>query len=75
MRFTDAGNEILCYGLAFENKHPIVTFTIGMEMIDAEKLLILSALGMVLFAGIYREIGGDSDATTLALLATTISII
>jgi hypothetical protein len=70
LRFADAENEILSYSMVFENKKPTLKFKLGLEMIDAEKLLILAALGMTLFSGILQEIGGDGDAATMVLLAT-----
>jgi hypothetical protein len=72
LRFTDAGNEILSYAVAFENKRPLLKFTLGNEMIDAEKLLILAALGMTLFSSAFREIAGENDITTVAMLLTVI---
>lgn len=70
MQFTDAGKEILTYGMAFENKRPELTFTVSTAMIDAEKLLILAALGMVVFSVVYKEMAGDGDGTALILLST-----
>ncbi len=70
LRFSNAGNEILSYAVAFENKRAVLHFAIGIEMIDADKLLILAALGMTMFSGIFMEIAGDNDTTTAAFLTT-----
>mgnify|MGYP007086748585 CR=1 FL=1 len=70
LRFLNNGNEILSYGYAFENRRPVLVFSLGTDMIDAEKLLILAALGMTIYTGIFKEISGDIDSTTAALLAS-----
>ncbi|MCX6208865.1 MAG: hypothetical protein NTZ59_05030 [Bacteroidetes bacterium] len=52
-----------------------MTFNIGTTLIDAEKILLLSAIGMIIFSTIFNEVATGSDATTTALLATVISTI
>jgi hypothetical protein len=75
MRFLDSGNEILSYEVVFENKRPALAFTLGIEMVDAEKLLILAAFGMTIFSNIFKEMAGDSDTTTISMLSTILTII
>lgn len=68
LRFSEAEKEVLSYGVSFENKRPHLIFKLGFEMIDAEKLLILAALGMTMFSSLFKEIAGESDSTTLPTL-------
>ena len=75
LKFLKDENEILVYGIEFINKKPILSFNIGTTMIDAEKILILSAIGMIIFSSIFKEMATGSDATTTAMLATIISTI
>ena len=75
LRFLKDENELLVYGIEFVNKKPVLTFNIGTTLIDAEKILLLSAIGMIIFSTIFNEVATGSDATTTALLATVISTI
>ena len=75
LRFLKDENEILTYRIEFVNKKPVLAFSIGTTMIDAEKILILSAIGMIIFSSIFKEMATGSDATTTAMLATIISTI
>ena len=52
-----------------------IIFNDGKTMIDAEKILILSAIGLIIFSSIFQEMATGSDATTTAMLATIISTI
>lgn len=70
--FLNAGHEILSFRIVFENKQPVLKFTMGIEVIDAEILLILAALGMTLFSSIFEEMTGENDNTTATLLLTAI---
>lgn len=70
LRFLNKGHEILSYGYVFENKRPLMVFSLGTDMIDAERLLLLAVLGMTMFSGIFREIAGGSDSTTWSLITT-----
>jgi hypothetical protein len=72
MQFADREDEILRYGIEFQNKRPVLTFTVGTTLLDADKLLILAALGRVHFAGIYNEIAGGDDITSLAVLSSVL---
>ncbi len=74
IRFVKNENEVLAYGIDYKNHRPFLTFSSSPATIESENLLILSALGMVLFAAIYSEVaGGDSDMTTFTQLTTFIS--
>jgi hypothetical protein len=75
LRFLKDENEILVYGIEFVNKKPTLAFSIGIAMIDVDKILILSAVGMIIFSSIFKEMASGSDATTTAMLATIISTI
>lgn len=73
LRFLKDENEILVYGIEFVNKKPVMTFSIGTSMIDAEKILILSAIGMIIFSTIFKEMAGGSDAGSDLILLSAIS--
>lgn len=71
MRFLDGDKEILCYKSLIENSKPTLQFTIGTSMVDAEKLLLLAALGKVLFSTLFND-GNSSDDAAAAILLTSI---
>jgi len=75
LRFLKDENELLVYSIEFVHKKPVLTFKIGTTLVDAEKVLLLSAIGMIMFSPIFEEMITGSDATTTALLATVISTI
>jgi hypothetical protein len=66
LTFLQEENEILKYEIVFNNKKPVLQFTIGTSIIDADKVLILAATGMIMFSTIYKEIasGGDTSSTS-----------
>jgi hypothetical protein len=70
LRFLNNGHEILSYGYVFENKRPSMVFSLGTDMIDAEKLLLLAALGMTMFSGVFMEIAGGTESTAWSLITT-----
>lgn len=73
LKFLKDENEILVYGIEFINKKPTLVFNIGTTMIDAEKILILSAIGMIIFSTIFKEMAGGSDAGSDLILLSAIS--
>ncbi len=73
LKFLQDENEILVYGIEFVNKKPVLNFSIGTIMIDAEKILILSAIGMIMFSSIFKEMAGGGDAGADLMLLTAIS--
>ena len=71
MRFMDGENEILSYTTAIENKKNVIVFSIGTATTDAEKLLILSALGMMIFT---ISFGDDASGDDILLLTSIAAI-
>ena len=72
VRFLDGENELFSYYLSTETKQLTISFNIGTHMEDAEKLLLLSVLGMVLFTSLAGEnFSKNDDNSTLLLLAAT----
>lgn len=71
MRFLDGDKEILSYKSLIENNKPMLQFTIGTSMVDAEKLLLLAALGKVLFSTLFNDgNSSDNDVATSILLTS-----
>ena len=66
---------VLKYSIGIENKKPILNFSIGTALIDADKLLIISTIGMIIFSGVYKEMSSGSDFTTSALMLSVIAAI
>ena len=75
LTFWQEETELLKYSIGFENKKPILNFSIGTAIIDADKLLILSTIGMIIFSGVYNEMASGSDITTTALMSSVIASI
>ena len=73
LRFLKDENELLVYGIEFVNKKPVLAFNIGTTLIDAEKILLLSAIGMIIFSTIFKEMAGGSDTESDLILLTAIS--
>lgn len=71
MRFMDGENEILSYGRNVENKKLVPSFSIGISMVDADKLLILAALGVIIFQCLFSEDSSGDDAAFLATIAAS----
>lgn len=66
MRFLDKENEIMVYGMEYNNRQNIsMSFYVGIVMEDAEKLLILAALGMSIFSSQLREMISGEDLLLL----------
>ena len=75
LTFWHQETEILKYSIGFENKKPILNFTIGTAIIDADKLLILSTIGMIIFSGVFKEMASGNDDTITALMSSVIASI
>ena len=68
LRFLDGKKELLVYKTEVVNNRPELHFHVIENIMDAEKLLILAALGMTIFSTIFRESStSDDDITTLLL--------
>lgn len=65
--FMDQEKEILSFGTVLQNHQHTITFHIGIAMEDAEKLLLLSALGMTIFSCMVKE--NISDDVLIAIIA------
>lgn len=62
MSFTDRDNHILSFRTFILNKKREIHFSLGIAMIDADSLLLLSALGMLLFHTLFNEDSNDDSA-------------
>ncbi len=69
--FRDADDDIITFGTTRVNNKLEMTYNIGISVVDADKVLLLSALGMVIFSGMYREPMSDDDTNSLNLLLFT----
>lgn len=63
--FLDGDQEILSYGTVLNEQQPVMSFHIGIAMEDAEKLLLLAALGMTISACIFKENSSDDAIITM----------
>jgi len=70
MRFIDGDKEILSYKTMLQKHSLSLDFTVGTSMVDAEKLLLLAALGKVLFTTLFNDGSATDDATTSVLLSS-----
>lgn len=71
MRFMDGDNEILSYGRSIENKNVVPFFSIGIAMVDAEKLLVLAALGFIMVQCLFKEDDASDDASLLLVITAS----
>lgn len=71
MRFAEGSGEILRYQAVTENGVHKPVLTLGISMVDADKLLLLATLGMVMFLNFFNEFENDGDVGAI-LLATSI---
>lgn len=71
IRFMDGEHEIITYGRTIENKQSVPFFSIGISMIDADKLLMLAALGAIMLDCLYRENSVEDENSMLLLVATS----
>lgn len=69
MRFMEGSHEILRYHVGTESGIRKPVFTPGIALVDADKLLLLATLGMVMFLNIFNEFN-DGDDVGAILLAT-----
>jgi hypothetical protein len=61
-RFLDQEKEIMVFGIDYNNTQQLkVNFYVGIIMEDAEKLLLMSALGMSIFSSISKEMIAGND--------------
>jgi hypothetical protein len=65
VRFFTEQAEILAYSYTLNGGTPKITFSIGNAILDVEKLLILAALGFVMFSTFFREMSASSDVIIL----------
>jgi hypothetical protein len=70
LRFLDGAAEILSYHVAINNGKKETIFTPGIALVDAERLLLLATLGMVMFLNIFNEFK-DNDGDLLVLVAAS----
>jgi hypothetical protein len=68
VRFLDEENELLSYYLSLESKQQPINFNLGTSMEDAEKLLLLVALGMLLFTSLIGENYSNNEDNSSLLL-------
>lgn len=65
LQFFDGVQEILTYGYKIEKKKSKMTFAVGEAIIDADKLLILSAVGLITFTPYIAENNGGEELLTI----------
>jgi hypothetical protein len=71
IRFMDGEHEILTYGRIMENKKSVPYFSIGISMIDADKLLVLAALGSIMLHCLFSENSVGDEASTLLIMTAS----
>ena len=69
--FRDAKEDILTFGITTVSKKLEMTYSLGSSKVADDKVLLLSALGMVIFHGMCKESMSDDDTNTLNLLLFT----
>ncbi len=71
LRLTEEDREILAYKTQFVNSRPVMNFQVSENMLDADKLLIMAALGMTIYTTIFGEDGtSDADTATFLLMVS-----
>lgn len=71
LRFMDGDNEILNYGVSNEGINQKVIVNVGIALIDADRLLILVALGMAMFLNMLHEHMEDDDTILIVTAAAS----
>ena len=69
--FRDGENEILSYSRSLQNNKVITSFSVGISMIDADKLLVMAALGFIMLQSLFREDSSDDGDTLLLMVAAS----
>jgi hypothetical protein len=70
LSFLDAGAEIVSYCVGTENGKQQTILNLGIALVDAERLLVLTTLGMVMFLNIFNEFKED-DGDFLVMVAAS----
>jgi hypothetical protein len=70
LRFLDTGSEILSYYVGKGGGKPQAIINLGIALVDAERLVILATLGMVMFLNIFNEFKED-DGSLLTMVAAS----
>jgi hypothetical protein len=73
LSFIDGDNEILSYGLTLGKNKPVITFSVSNSLVDAEKVLILAALGKKLIYGKFHAACNADDNDSFLLLTSAAS--
>ncbi len=71
LRFLDGESEILRYHVEGDSGKQFAEFSLGIAIVDAEKLLLMTALGMVMFLNIFNEFNGGEDAGPFLMMAAS----
>ncbi len=68
----DQESEILRYSVGGEPGKQFAEISIGIAIVDADKLLIMAGLGMIMFLNIFNEFNsGDDDGLIMLSVAST----
>ncbi len=70
LKFTEGDSEILRYYVNGEPGKQYAAFSLGMVMLDADKLLIMAALGMILFLSIFNEFNSDGGDVPMVIVVS-----
>jgi len=70
LRFLEGDSEVLSYHVGLDGGKRNAVFNLGVAMVDADRLLLLAALGMVMFLNIFNEFNDEGDGADLLLLVT-----
>lgn len=70
LRFLDGNAEILKYHVGTENGKHQTIFNLGIALVDADRLLLLATLGMIMFLHIFNEFKED-DGDILVMVAAS----
>ncbi len=65
LQFLEGSTEILSYHVATDNGRSETVFNLGFALLDAERLLLLATLGMVMFQSIFNEFKEDDGSLLL----------
>lgn len=71
--FLDGESEILSYNVGKEEGKRKAIINLGIALVDAERLLLLATLGMVMFLNIFNEFNDGGDDADILLLVTAAS--
>lgn len=73
LHFLDPDTEILSYSVETSSGRQQVVLNLGWALLDADRLLLLATLGMVIFLNIFNEFNDGGDGADAFSMLTDVS--